>query len=160
MRPVFSTAEVQRYNKYFACFSRLQEGPGGTFFYSKNSSNPPSVTPTKPPLTGGTSSPPRTFREIYTNTGHPHLDLSMEQYFDQKSAEAARGAGRPRTIIDPASSMETQAKMNQAVKQGRGGIPAPLIGLALGIGAAATAHYFWRRRRSKNGRQVIERVRR
>lgn len=50
--------------------------------------------------------------------------------------------------------------MNQAVKQGKGGIPAPLIGLALGIGAAATAHYFWRRRRSKNGRQVVERVRR
>lgn len=40
------------------------------------------------------------------------------------------------------------------------GIPAPLIGAALGIGAAATAHYFWRKRRSKNGKQIIERVRR
>lgn len=42
----------------------------------------------------------------------------------------------------------------------RGGIPAPLIGAALGVGTAATAHYFWRKRRSKNGKQVIERVRR
>jgi hypothetical protein len=40
------------------------------------------------------------------------------------------------------------------------GIPAPLIGAALGIGVAATAHYFWRKRRSKNGKQIIERVRR
>jgi hypothetical protein len=40
------------------------------------------------------------------------------------------------------------------------GIPAPLIGAALGIGVAATAHYFWRKRRSKNGKQIVERVRR
>lgn len=40
------------------------------------------------------------------------------------------------------------------------GIPAPLIGAALGIGVAATAHYFWRKHRSKNGKQIIERVRR
>lgn len=152
MRQVFSSAEIEKYNRY-ARFSGFREWSERVFSIKPE---PPSQTLS----TGGTSSPPRTFREIYTNTGHPHLDLSMEQYFDQKSAEAARGASRPKTIIDPASSMETQAKMNQVVKQGRGGIPAPLIGLALGIGAAATAHYFWRRRRSKNGRQVVERVRR
>ena len=110
--------------------------------------------------------PGKTFREIYTNSPSPSLNQSMGQYFeriDNAKAKAARAANyRPVPIINPSDAMEMQSKVSQGFKArgSGGGIPAPLIGAALGIGVAATAHYFWRKRRSKNGKQIIERVRR
>ena len=108
----------------------------------------------------------KNLREIYTNSPSPSLNQSMEQYFEQidnAKAKAARAANyRPVPIINPSDAMEMQSKVSQGFKArgSGGGIPAPLIGAALGIGVAATAHYFWRKRRSKNGKQIVERVRR
>ena len=90
-------------------------------------------------------------------------DQFKQRYVENQRAQADMGASRPKAILDPASSMEMQSRANQAIKSANSGIraiPAPLLGLTLGVGVAATAHYFWRRRKSSRGKMIVERVRR